>query len=270
MSIRLMTLAWDLQLPATKKLVLLAMCDWANDSGFCFPSMATVARRTCISRRQCQRIMGELIFDALIAVVGNQQGGVGSRRYQINMAALREGASGSAGDKLSPLGNASPLPVTSLRNTDDMGVTRTNKNRQSDPPLHRGSGDSIDWTHLPQLRDADRVVVVDMINGLDVAQRQDIIDELAGALRAKAIKTQWPAWLRGVAQRARSGTFVPNHALAIQRDRQRVVREAADAERRRVEAERRKDPAVRARGLAAMAAAVAAMGRSTETADSSS
>lgn len=36
MSIRLMTLAWELKIPATPKIVLLALCDWANDEGLCF------------------------------------------------------------------------------------------------------------------------------------------------------------------------------------------------------------------------------------------
>ena len=266
MSIRLMSLAWDLQLPATKKLVLLAMCDWSNDSGFCFPSMATVARRTCISKRQCQRIMGELIASALIAVVANQQGGVGSRRYQINMNALRESAAGT-GDKLTPAGDVASLPVTAVCKPGDTHVARTTKNRQSDPPLPQLSAQQLDWRYLSQLDAAERVVVVDLLNGLDASQHQAVIDELAGALRAKAIRGQWPAWLRGLVQRARSGTFAPSHALGIQRDRQRIARESSEAEKRRVEAERRSDPAVRAKGLEAMAAAVAALATSADASD---
>ena len=53
---------------------------------------------------------------------------------------------------------------------------------------------------------------------------------------------------------------MPNHALAIQRDRQRIAREAEDAEKRRAEQSRRLDPDARARGLAAMQAAIAEMG----------
>lgn len=261
-----MTMAWDLQLPATKKLVLLAMCDWANDMGCCFPSMSTVARKTCISKRQCQRVMSEFVADGLIAVTGNQQGGIGSRRYQINVNALRQSAPGATGDKLTPVANVSPGPVTASPKTDDTDVTRTSTNRQSDPTQRRARGDALDWTYLSQLQDHEQVVVVEMLKGLEATQHQDILDELAGALRAKAIKTQWPAWLRGLIQRARTGAFVPSHALTIQRDFQRVVREAADAEKRRAEAQRRSDPAVRARSLEAMAAAIAALGPSADRA----
>ena len=259
MSIRLMTLAWDLKLQPTIKLVLLAMCDWSNDAGFCYPSIPTVARKTCISTRHCQRIMSELIDTGLIAVVGNLHGGMGSRRYQINLCALRDGAFKSTGDKLSPVVPTSAPPVTSASGAGAMDVMGTSSNRQSDPPLPDVPR-SIDWAHLSQLSDADRVVVVDMLNGLEASQRQDIVDELAGALRAKVIKTQWPGWLRGVVQRARTGAFVPNHALVIQRDRQRILREAAEVEKRRAEEARRRDPETRARGLAAMKAAIAEMG----------
>lgn len=259
MSIKLMNLAWDIKMSPTMKLVLLALCDWANDSGFCFPGMLTLANKACISKRQCQRIMSELIAMTLVAVVGNQQGGMGSRKYQINVAGLREGNPSGGGDKLSPVVHASPAPVTAKGKSSDAGVARTKSNHQSDPPLQDNLC-SIDWSHLSELSEEERVVVVDMLGGVAESQRQAIADELAGALRAKAIKAQWPGWLRGVVRQALAGAFVSNHALAIQRDRQRMAREAEDAEKRRAEEKRRLDPEVRARGLAAMKAAIAEMG----------
>jgi hypothetical protein len=258
-SIKLMNLAWDIKMSPTMKLVLLALCDWANDSGFCFPGMLTLANKACISKRQCQRIMSELISMALISVVGNQQGGMGSRRYQINVAGLRESDPNGGGDKLSPVAQVSPAPMTKKRKGNDTGVARTRSNHQADPPL-QGASYSIDWSHTPQLSQKERVVVVDMLDGVPESQRQGIVDELAGALRAKAIKAQWPAWFRAVVRQAQAGAFVPNHALAIQRDRQRIAREAEDAEKRRAEQSRRLDPDARARGLAAMQAAIAEMG----------
>jgi hypothetical protein len=254
-----MTLAWDFPVPPTKKLVLLAMCDWANDAGYCFPSMATVARRTCISKRQCQRIMGELIAGELIAVVANLQGGAGSRRYQINVDALRKGSSFGTGDKLTPVNHESSGPATTAHKPGDRGVARTATTRQSDPPLPQQVNKKIDWRYLPQFTECERVVVVDLLKGMSATEHQEVIDELAGALRAKAIRGQWPGWLRGLVRRAQNGGFTPNHALTIQQDRRRVAREALEAEARRVEEKRRNDPAARAKGLEAMAAAVAAL-----------
>lgn len=270
MSIKLMTLAWELRLQPTIKLVLLAMCDWANDAGTCFPSIPTVAYKTSISPRHCQRIMAVLIADGLISVVGNPQGGIGSRRYQVNMAALRESAQNGTGDKLSPVEPASPPLMTLVSETDDASVARTTTIRQSDPPLPARSISTIDWNYLRQLSEDERVVVVDMLIGVAESQHQSIVDELAGALRAKAIKAHWPGWLRGVVRQARAGAFVPNHALAIQRDRQRLARDADEAEARRAEHNRRVDPEARARGLAAMQAAIAEMGLPRKAKKSSS
>lgn len=57
MSIALMSAAWKLpsKCPA-EKLVLLAICDSANDEGVCWPSVATVARKCDVSERRVQQI----------------------------------------------------------------------------------------------------------------------------------------------------------------------------------------------------------------------
>lgn len=264
-----MAQAWELSLSPTMKLVLLALCDWANDVGVCFPSVATIAHKSSISRRHCQRILAVLIADGLVEIVGNASGGLASRRYRVNPTGTRSG-DGSGGDNLSPVAPVTPPPTTLVTTRDDADVTRTTTIRQCDPPLHAHSPPAIDWAFLPQLSKQERVVVVDMLNGVAKSQHQSIVDELAGALRAKAIKAQWPAWLHGLARRALTGAFVPNHALAIQRDRQRAAREAEEAEKRRVEDERRSDPVARERGLAAMKAAVAALKSPTNEEDSSS
>lgn len=252
MSIKLMSQAWELRLAPTDKLVLLALCDWANDAGYCFPSVATVARKTCISKRQCQRILKELVTEALVTVVGNHQGGAGSRRYKINLSPKQGGATGDGGDSLTPLTRAATTPVTPVSNTRDTHVARTVTNHQCEPLRSGGSLDALDWTRLPQLDQASRTLVAELLRSVDAAEHQSILDELAGAIRAGVIRGQWPSWFRGLVQRARVGEFAPNHASSVQRDRQRSAREADEARKRRAEAERRNDPVVRARSVAAM------------------
>jgi hypothetical protein len=52
MSIALMTVVWRLEnLSSTQKLVMLALCDNANDQGECYPSMSQLARKTGLSDR---------------------------------------------------------------------------------------------------------------------------------------------------------------------------------------------------------------------------
>ncbi len=49
-----MTAVWDLQLPDSEKLVLLALADNANDAGVCWPSVATIARKCSKGERTVQ------------------------------------------------------------------------------------------------------------------------------------------------------------------------------------------------------------------------
>jgi len=66
-SVRLMGAVFDLRIPATEKLVLLAMADHARDDGTgCYPSVGTLASKTSQSRRGVQGIMRRLEQAGLI------------------------------------------------------------------------------------------------------------------------------------------------------------------------------------------------------------
>lgn len=45
---------WPLQMPPTPKAVLISLADNANDRGECYPSVATICKRTCLSERTVQ------------------------------------------------------------------------------------------------------------------------------------------------------------------------------------------------------------------------
>lgn len=49
-----MSKCWPLQMPPTPKSVLISLADNANDHGVCWPSIATIAKRTCFSERAVQ------------------------------------------------------------------------------------------------------------------------------------------------------------------------------------------------------------------------
>lgn len=93
MSVRLTSDALDSGLPLSQKMVLLILCDFADDLGKnCYPSIATIADKASLSERQTQRVMSELMADALIGTSGKfVHGGRGlSRRYQINIQKLSD------------------------------------------------------------------------------------------------------------------------------------------------------------------------------------
>lgn len=49
-----MAACWPLQMPPTPKAVLISLADNANDQGECWPSIATIGKRTCFSERAVQ------------------------------------------------------------------------------------------------------------------------------------------------------------------------------------------------------------------------
>ncbi|PIT41846.1 hypothetical protein BHC43_00285 [Snodgrassella alvi] len=51
MSVKLMAKAWELDLSQGEKLVLLALCDHANDDGICYPSQEYLAQKCSMSPR---------------------------------------------------------------------------------------------------------------------------------------------------------------------------------------------------------------------------
>ena len=55
-----MTAVWELTLPDSEKLALLALADCANDEGLCWPSMATLARKCSKSDRTLQKAIMSL------------------------------------------------------------------------------------------------------------------------------------------------------------------------------------------------------------------
>lgn len=61
MSIKLMSIVWELDLPPGEKLVLLALADQANDAGtHCFPSVGTIAKRSGQNERTVRRALRSL------------------------------------------------------------------------------------------------------------------------------------------------------------------------------------------------------------------
>ena len=56
-----MSVVWELDLPDSEKLALLALADCANDEGYCWPSMATLAKKCSKSDRTVQKAIQSLM-----------------------------------------------------------------------------------------------------------------------------------------------------------------------------------------------------------------
>ncbi len=55
MSVKLMAKAWEMPIPSGQKMVLLALCDHANDDGACYPSQNKIAQKCSMSMRAIVR-----------------------------------------------------------------------------------------------------------------------------------------------------------------------------------------------------------------------
>jgi hypothetical protein len=75
MSIRLMTYIWDSGPEnQSERFVLLALADFANDEGICWPSIPTVANRTCLHARSVRRIIRRLEAAGWISIEPRDSG----------------------------------------------------------------------------------------------------------------------------------------------------------------------------------------------------
>ena len=59
-SIQLLTAAWSSGVPPIDRLVLVALADWANERGECWPSMPRIAEKTGVDVRTARRVMKRL------------------------------------------------------------------------------------------------------------------------------------------------------------------------------------------------------------------
>ncbi|EIU1681411.1 helix-turn-helix domain-containing protein [Pseudomonas aeruginosa] len=66
MSIKAMNWAWEQSLPPVPKLVLMALADNADDHGYCWPKMKTIAAKCSTSERTVQRTIKTLLAAGLL------------------------------------------------------------------------------------------------------------------------------------------------------------------------------------------------------------
>jgi len=66
LSTLIMSQCWSLQMPPTPKSVLMSLADNANDQGVCWPSIDTIAMRTCFSERAVQNAIKWLEQNGLL------------------------------------------------------------------------------------------------------------------------------------------------------------------------------------------------------------
>lgn len=82
MAVKFITAVWETApYKAEKLLVLLALADWSNDKGTCFPSYRSIAHKARVTREGAIQIVKSLIADGAIEIA--QAGGPGRGNHHI-------------------------------------------------------------------------------------------------------------------------------------------------------------------------------------------
>ena len=89
MSIRVMSKVWE-SYPGggSELLALLALADWSDDNGRCYPSMASISKKVRLKPRQAQRVVHQLIEAGDVFAVGEElRGKPGAKpQYRSNLS----------------------------------------------------------------------------------------------------------------------------------------------------------------------------------------
>lgn len=80
LSISIMSAYWrDAPYDGTKLLLLLALADYANDSGYCYPTQKKLAEKCRCTERHVRSLMKDLVADGVVRVIDNHR----NNRYQL-------------------------------------------------------------------------------------------------------------------------------------------------------------------------------------------
>lgn len=154
MSIKLMTAAWDLNMPHGPKFVLLSLCDQANDAGECFPSIETIAQRCSMGERTVQGHV-KALEDAGFLARSERLGR--STIYKLNPRKICTPADSAPPQKTAETpADSAPAPADSAPITTTYPSKEPSKNKTADA-LTRPAGVSDQvWADFLAIRKAKR------------------------------------------------------------------------------------------------------------------
>lgn len=263
-----MNWAWQQRLAPAPKLILMALADAADDEGICWPSVAKVSSKCCVSERTVQRVIQEFVAHDLLQVTRrfSSTGRQKSNGYLLKMNAR------SYLDKLSPSPAAQEYEGDNLSGrgaTSDVGdegdtvlspLEPPEKSSEQPQPPHPPM-QACSALHFPRLLSTEeRAAAASIVSGIDSVTAQALLDELCSAIESKSIRTNSIRWLRALAQRHHKGQFEPTGALQVAARRARSdTFVAAEG--------KRSTPSSKAVALAAIAAARAALAKGKEPHD---
>ena len=235
-----MNWAWRQTLTPTLKLVLMALADAADDQGVCWPSISTLAKKCSVSTRTVRRSLRVLMDSGMLIAEARRRGDGSStsNRYRLLVA---------GGDNMSPPRDAGVTrPGQVCHGDPDALVTPGTTNTiVIDPPqpvasderpinsmaVESGSGHCLRLEYPKGLSPSESVDAQRRLAQLPPELAQQLLDELAARLKARAIRVSPLVYLVGLIKRANAGRFVPEAGLNVADAREKRRRNEAYLQR---------------------------------------
>lgn len=228
-------------------LLALVLADFANDGGEgIWPSVATLCRKTRHSRRTVQGLLRRLEHIGFLACVRRSVGGKSNEwRIQLGFFDDRANFAQSAEPRKTERAN---------RAIYDVQPRKAPAPKPLEPSLYppHGGGELV----YPLLDAAERTAIMAMVDSLSFPPAQQILDELAGNIRAGAIRKTASALARELVRRTKAGTFRPELGLAVAAERAAKAKAAAQKAAEAARRDTPRDPLVSAAGLEAVKVAM--------------
>lgn len=230
-----MNWAWQLRLKPTIKFVLMALADAADDEGHCWPSVPTLAHKTCMDERSVQRILKVLKDSNFIEVQARYRndGSPTSNKYRLALI--------TTGDKLSPpprqanrevVAATTPLGGNSVTLTTTEPLVNQKQPQQPSNEILIATGTCADYIFPKQLTLQERALAKVQLSTIDTELAQSILDELAARLNANKVTGAPLSYLRSLITRAKAGQFTPEAGIRVasarEQDRLAQLKKAAE------------------------------------------
>lgn len=201
-------------LQPSKKIVLLALADFANDDGKnIFPSVATIAKKSSLSHRSIQTILGDFLHSGILRITKNQFGGAPgtTRHLQIDLGVLENLLKLARDEDSAPVTKRGEKERSEGAQTnEETGETPAPKpsdnhhqTTTTDEPLNSSRGgetEELEWP--PQLDSEERDAIQSVLSCVSNSdqQKQFALDELRAALTRREIPRK-AAWVRTILER---------------------------------------------------------------------
>jgi hypothetical protein len=217
-----MTWAWSLPLPATSKLLLMALSDIADDQGVCWPSHKTLASKCTFTDRTVRRLLTHLQTQRLLSVEPRvrKDGSQTSNCYRLAIDAHPPGQIVLGG------GHTTPEARSAVTRGVDAGVLPGTTNEPSSNPLPPpprdiqpgtvviNAGGGSDLCFPKGLTQSQRLALCSRLSALTSMQAQQVLDELAGRMLVTTVRNPL-RYCTVLASRVTSATFLPELGLKI-------------------------------------------------------